>query len=101
MATTLRQGFITGSGSVLDTVTSVSLSDTRIRSVFASGVGNFLITGTSTDARGTVKGNNIRFVNTTASDANELYFSDLGIPMKGVVRVSAPSSTATVAVFYG
>ena len=66
MATTLRQGFVTGSGAVLDTVTSVSLADTRIRSVFATGIGQFLITGTSTDAQGTVKGNNIRFVNTTA-----------------------------------
>ena len=50
MATTLRQGFVTGSGAVLDTVTSVSLADTRIRSVFATGIGQFLITGTSTDA---------------------------------------------------
>ena len=101
MATTLRQGFVTGSGAVLDTVTSVSLADTRIRSVFATGIGQFLITGTSTDARGTVKGNNIRFVNTTASDANEVYFSDLGIAMKGTVVVSAPTSAATIAVFYG
>tara|TARA_R110000787_G_scaffold50390_3_gene120175 strand:- start:17 stop:322 length:306 start_codon:yes stop_codon:yes gene_type:complete len=101
MATTIRQGFVTGSGAVLDTVTSVSLANTRIRSVFATGVGQFLLTGTSTDARGTVKGNNIRFVNTTASDANDIYFSDLGVAMNGVVRVSAPTSTATIAVFYG
>jgi hypothetical protein len=101
MATTIRQGFVTGSGAVLDTVTSVSLANTRIRSVFATGIGQFLLTGTSTDARGTVKGNNIRFVNTTASDANDIYFSDLGVAMNGVVRVSAPTSTATIAVFYG
>lgn len=101
MATTIRQGFVTGSGAVLDTATSVSLANTRIRSVFATGVGQFLLIGTSTDARGTVKGNNIRFVNTTASDANDIYFSDLGVAMRGKVLVSAPTSTATIAVFYG
>jgi len=101
MATTIRQGFVTGSGAVLDTVTSVSLEDTRIRSVFATGIGQFLITGTTTSPSGTVIGNNIRFVNTTACDANDVYFSDLGVPMKGTVKVSAPSSTATIAVFYG
>jgi hypothetical protein len=101
MATNIRQGFVTGSGAVLDTVSSVTLADTRIRSLFATGVGTFLITGTSTDAYGTVKGNNIKFVNTTASDANEIFFNDLGIQMAGPVKVSAPTSAATVAVFYG
>ena len=50
MTTTLREGFIVGSGAVLDVTSSVTVADTRIRSVYATGVGTFLITGTSTDA---------------------------------------------------
>ena len=65
MTTTLREGYVVGSGTVLDVTSSVTVSDTRLRSLFATGVGTFLITGTST------------------------------------VKVSAPTSAATVAVFYG
>ena len=101
MATTIRQGFVTGSGAVLDVASSVTVANTRIRSVNASGVGTFLITGTSTTDRGQIKGNNIKFVNTTANDVNELYFPDLGVYMDSKVMVSAPTSSATVAVFYG
>lgn len=101
MATTIRQGFVTGSGAVLDVASSVTVANTRIRSVNASGVGTFLITGTSTTERGQIKGNNIKFVNTTANDVNELYFPDLGVYMDSKVMVSAPTSAATVAVFYG
>ena len=101
MATTIRQGFVTGSGAVLDVASSVTLADTRIRSINASGVGTFLITGTSTTDRGHIKGNNIKFVNTTANDVNELYFPALGIRMDSAVKVSAPTSASTVAIFYG
>jgi hypothetical protein len=38
---------------------------------------------------------------TTASDASEIYLTDLGMEMNGTVKVSAPTSAATVAVFYG
>jgi hypothetical protein len=101
MTTTLREGFIVGSGAVLDVTASVTIANTRIRSVYATGVGTFLITGTSTDVYGNIKGNNIKFAMTTASDASEIFFTDLGIQMNGTVKVSAPTSTATVAVFYG
>jgi hypothetical protein len=47
------------------------------------------------------KGNNIKFAMTTASDASEIFFSDLGIKMNGTVKVSAPASASTVAIFYG
>jgi hypothetical protein len=62
MTTTLRQGFVTGSGAVLDVTSNVTVSDTRVRSIFATGVGTFLITGTSTDDYGNVQGSNIKFV---------------------------------------
>ena len=101
MTTTLREGYIIGSGAVLDVTTSVTVTDTRIRSVYATGIGTFLITGTSTDVYGNTKGNNIKFAMTTASDASEIFFSDLGIKMNGTVKVSAPASASTVAIFYG
>jgi hypothetical protein len=101
MTTTLREGYIIGSGAVLDVTTSVTVSDTRIRSVYATGVGTFLITGTSTNPYGTIQGNNIKFAMTTASDASEIFFTDLGIKMNGTVKVSAPTVGSTVAIFYG
>ena len=101
MTTTLREGYIIGSGAVLDVTTSVTVADTRIRSVYATGVGTFLITGTSTDPYGTIQGNNIKFAMTTASDASEIFFTDLGIKMNGTVKVSAPTVGSTVAIFYG
>ena len=100
-ASNLRQAFVTGSGAVLDTVASVSISDTRVRAVQATGVGTFLITGTSTDPYGNVTGTNIKFVLTTANDAMDLILPESGLRMTGTVKVSAPTSTATVAVFYG
>ena len=101
MTTTLREGYIIGSGAVLDVTTSVTVADTRVRSVYATGVGTFLITGTSTDPYGTIQGNNIKFAMTTASDASEIFFTDLGIKMNGTVKVSAPTVGSTVAIFYG
>jgi len=101
MSTTLRQGFATGSDVVLDTATSVTVADTRIRGLYATGVGTFLITGTSTDPYGSIKGNNIKFVLTTACDASDIILPEGGLVMQGVVRVSAPTSASTVAVFYG
>ena len=100
-ASNLRQAFVIGSGAVLDTVASVSISDTRIRAVQATGVGTFLITGTSTDPYGNVTGNNIKFVLTTNVDGLDLILPESGLRMTGTVKVSAPTSASTVAVFYG
>lgn len=99
--TPLRTAFVTGSGPVLDCVSSVSVSDTRIHGIQASGVGAFTITGTSVDDRGTVTGNNIKFVLTTNSDSTFMTLLDLGLRMTGTVKVSAPTSASTVTVFYG
>ena len=99
--TPLRQGFVTGSGAVLDVVSSVTVADTRIRGIYASGVGTFLITGTSVSPYGAIKGSNIKFVLTTANDAENIVIGELGLRMEGAVMVSAPTSSSTVAVFYG
>lgn len=101
MATNIRQGFVTGSGAVLDTTTNTTVADTRIKGVTYSGIGTFTITGSQTDEYGNTNGNNIKFVATTVVDAGEIYIPDYGIKTYGVVKVSAPTSTATVAIYYG
>ena len=101
MATNIRQGFVTGSGAVLDVATSTTVSDTRIKGVTYSGVGTFLITGTSVDGYGNINGSNLKFVGTTTVDASDIILPDYGLKVNGVVKVSAPTSTATVGIFYG
>lgn len=101
MATNIKQGFVTGSGAVLDTTTGTTVTDTRIKGIAYSGVGTFTITGNQTDAYGNVNGNNIKFVGTTVVDASDIYIPDFGIKVYGPVKVSAPSSAATVAIYYG
>ncbi len=101
MASPLKEGFVSGSGAVLDVTASVTVADTRIRAIQATGIGTFLVTGTTIDPYGTLQGNNIKFVLTTASDSIYMLFNDFGIKMYGNVLVSAPTSAATVAVFYG
>ena len=44
--TTLRQGFVTGSGAVLDVTSNVTVENTRVHAIAASGIGTFLIKGT-------------------------------------------------------
>lgn len=101
MATNIRQGFVTGSGAVLDIATSTTVADTRIKGVTYSGVGTFLITGTSTDPYGNLKGSNLKFVGTAVVDAGDVYVPDFGMKVNGVVKVSAPTTSATVGIFYG
>jgi hypothetical protein len=98
MATTLREGYIVGSGAVLDVTSSVTVADTRIRAIQASGIGTFLITGVSVDPYGNKNGSNIKFTLTTAADAGDIILPDVGMVMNGVVKVSAPTSAA---IFYG
>ena len=101
MATNIRQGFVTGSGAVLDTTTNTTVADTRIKGITYSGIGTFTITGSQTDEHGNTNGNNIKFVATTVADAGDIMIPDYGIKTYGVVKVSAPTSTATVAIYYG
>jgi len=101
MATDLRVGFITGSGAILDTVSSVTVANTRIRDIHYTGSGTFVIEGVDVDNEGNTKGSNIKFVGTTNKDAGNLDLSDNGVRMYGPVKVSAPTSSATITVFYG
>jgi hypothetical protein len=101
MASNIKQGFVTGSGAVLDTTTNTTVADTRIKGITYSGIGTFLITGSETDAYGNTNGNNIKFVATTVVDAGDIMIPDFGIKVYGPVKVSAPTSAATVAIYYG
>jgi hypothetical protein len=101
MSTNIRTGSVIGSGVVLDTLSSVTVADTRIKSIYYSGVGTFLITGSQTDENGSTSGSNIKFVGTTNVDAGDIYVPDNGVRMIGPVKVSAPTSASTVTVFYG
>jgi len=101
MSTNIRQGYVTGSGAVLDVTTNVTLENTIIRGLFATGAGSFLITGVSVDPYGNKTGNTIKFNLTSVVDASDIMLPEYGIRMDGVVKVSAPTSTATVALFYG
>lgn len=99
--TNLRVSFVSTSGNAVDTVSGAAVKDTRIRAVHATGVGDFVITGTSTDPFGTVTGNIIKFTNTTANDLSDQDFIDGGIRMTGTVSVTLPVSAATVTIYYG
>jgi hypothetical protein len=86
----------------MDVAANVTVRDTRIHAITASGVGTFLITGVSTSPYGIVKGNNIKFALTTNTDG--LYINlngTLGVLVNGKVKVSAPTSAATTSIFYG
>lgn len=101
MSTNIRNAFVTGSGALLDSLTSTTIADTRIKGITFSGVGAFTITGSQTDEYQNLKGNNIKFVGTSVVDASDIIIPDFGIKMYGPVKVSAPSSAATVAIYYG
>jgi|TARA_R110002124_G_scaffold144102_3_gene308957 hypothetical protein len=101
MSTNVRVAYRVGSGPLVDSISSVTISGTRIRGINTSGIGTFLFTGVATDVYGNTKGSNIKFT-TLTGDTN----ADIGIPERGVymaseVFLSAPTSTATATIFYG
>ena len=99
--TPLRVGYVDGSGALFDVAASVTVTNTRIHGIHATGIGSFLITGTSTSPYGAIRGNNIRFKLTTTTDAMYMDLSDLGVLMAGNVKVSAPTSASSTTIFYG
>jgi len=101
MTTNVRVSFVSTSGDAVDAATGTVVKDTRIRAIHATGVGDFIIAGTSTDPFGTVTGNIIKFTNTTANDLTDQSYSDNGIRMTGTVSVTLPVSAATVTIYYG
>ena len=101
MASNIRTAHLVGSGAFVDSITSTTISDTRIKGIVYTGVGTFTITGSQTDEYGNARGSNIKFVGTTANDAGDIMIPDFGVRMVGPVKVSSPTSSATVTIFYG
>lgn len=85
---------------MLDSYTSVTVADTRIKVIHATGNGTFIIDGTSVDDRGTKKGNIIKFFVPAAASASDIVAPDPGIKMDGNVSITIPAG-GTLTVFYG
>jgi len=100
----------TGSGVLVDITTSVTLNSTntndtktRIYAIHATAPGTYTITGDKQiDVQGGVSSNTpgvaMKFV---CSIQTDMYLGDYGPAVKGLVKVSAPSSDAAITVFYG
>jgi hypothetical protein len=101
MATNLRVSYVSSSGPAVDLVTGTTLTDTRIRGVHATGIGQFSIVGTSVDPFGTTIGNIIRFDLTSVNDSAYQEYTDAGIRMAGKVSVTLPVSAASMTIYYG
>jgi hypothetical protein len=101
MATNIRTAFVSGTGTFVDALTSVTVMDTRVRAVncvVRGGAGKkVVITGTSTDPFGNTIGNRISFQ--VGSDTYQ-EFADAGVRMAGKVSVTADASVATT-IYYG
>ena len=99
----------TGSGPLVDITTSTTLNSnddlnatTRIFALYADVAGEYVISG---DKQQVAKGGSsassgvaIKFKAVAGAD---IYLGDYGPRMRGVVRVSAPSSSAVATIFYG
>lgn len=101
MTTNIRSAYLVGSGVLVDATTSVPVADTRIRAIYATGVGKFTVDGTSTTALATKVGNIFMFSISTASDHAMINFDGLGLRVAGQVSVAAPVSASTITVLYG
>ena len=51
MSTNLRQAYVVGSGALIDVTSSVTLADTFIRGIFASGIGGCTVTVMNSNAQ--------------------------------------------------
>lgn len=95
--TNIRSAFVSGTGTFLDALTSVTVTDTRVRAVNCVGTGIVVITGTSTDPFGNTIGNRIKF---QVNGDTYQEFPDSGVRMAGKVIVSAVSTISTT-IYYG
>ena len=98
MSSNIRSAFLVGSGVLVDITTSVTVVDTRIRSIHSTGSGIYILNGTSVTPLNSTAGNIIKF---DVCGTSYLDWPDIGIRMDGLISVTAPTSTSTIAVFYG
>ena len=97
MASRLRTAFIEGSGTLLDTVVSTTITTGYIKQVIAMGGGLFDLTAVSTDPFGSTFGTKLKFDGTGGV---QFEIPDRGAQIFGVLSVSAPASTSTIMVLY-
>ena len=101
MATNINYAFAsfvsTVDGPLLQVENDVTLTNTRIHGIHATGVGTF----TLSDVVGGVTTTKIKFVNTTNNDVTQTYIEDFGVRFNGIVQVAVPTTASTVAVLYG
>ena len=95
--TNIRSAFVSGTGTFVDSLTSVTVTDTRVRSVNCVGTGIVVITGTSSDPFGNTNGGRIKF---QVNGSNYQDFADNGVRMAGKVIVSAVNTISTT-IYYG
>jgi len=93
----IRSAFVSGTGTFVDSLTSVTVADTRVRGVNCVGTGIVVITGTSTDPFGNTIGGRIKF---QVNGSNYQELTDNGVRMAGNVIVSAASTISTT-IYYG
>ena len=95
--TNIRSAFVSGTGTFVDSLTSVTVTDTRVRGVQCVGTGIVVITGTSVDQFGNTNGGRIKF---QINGSNYQDFADNGVRMAGKVIVSAVNTISTT-IYYG
>ena len=87
--TNIRSAFVSGTGTFVDSLTSVTVTDTRVRSVNCVGTGIVVITGTSADPFGNTNGGRIKF---QVNGNNYQDFADNGVHKNGKIIVSAEAT---------
>lgn len=102
MATNIRTAFVSGTGTFVDSFTSVTVADTRIRAITIApasqnGRGQVIITGTTVDAFGATIGNRIKLA---VNDRLSFTLPDNGARFPGKIIVSAAGSIGTT-IYYG
>jgi hypothetical protein len=95
--TNIRSAFVSGTGTFVDSLTRVTVTDTRVRGVQCVGTGIVVITGTSVDPFGNTNGGRIKF---QINGSNYQDFADNGVRMAGKVIVSAVNTISTT-IYYG
>ena len=107
--TAMVDGGGTGSGLLVDITTSVTLnsdnnlnSSTRIFALYADEAGVYQNTGDKQQvAKSGASASSGVGIKIKAIAGTDIYLGDYGPKIRGVVRVSAPSSSAVTTVFYG
>ena len=95
MTTTLREGFIVGSGAVLDVTASVTVADTRIQ------VYTFSVSAASELVVGDQDGPKIKHAALGTNVMDNVYINDVGVKCIGKVSLAGASDGGKFYIYYG